>query len=212
MGMPLRPLITLLPLLVLACEYRTDQPSEVARQTVSEVSTHYADPSEHQAFKAALAASGVPFRVVVRDSKEHVAWPTEQEAKVAAIEAKLFGPPLPSGRNVSLDPSNQAAFKAWLNANSIAYTTQVSRGRELIVWSEADSERVRQSRYAPKQGGLTGRSRATPTGIALGPRYRRLLSSVSRPKRYAGSRALAPTLGRTKHATSSACPRRVLLP
>jgi hypothetical protein len=123
-------------------------PAAESPPTLYSVSMYYADPTEHQQFKSALRDAGVPFELEVREGREYVLWEGRYQQRVEAIEAKLFGPPLPQGRHVSLDPASQEQFKRWLKQSGIPFTTQIKRGREYIVWSEEDDERVRKSPYS----------------------------------------------------------------
>lgn len=142
MNHQLSPLVILLALVLAGCEPETHPTEVAASSTLVEESTNYADPTEQQQFKEALKSAGVAHVFKMRDGKEYISWKASENEAVARIEASLFGPPLPSGRNFSAGAQRQGEFKAWLTANGIPFTTQVSRGREYVVWGEEYAEKV----------------------------------------------------------------------
>jgi len=82
-------------------------------RTVSEA--YYMSAAEDQArFKQALTEAGVPFTLEMLDGKEHVRWEGADAAKANEVREKLFGPDLPSGRNVAFETEIQSKFKTWL--------------------------------------------------------------------------------------------------
>jgi hypothetical protein len=130
--------------------YGCDAPpgAEKVAQTRRGISVFYADPREQQEFRSALLGANIPFTTELREGNEYIVLAGRYDDEAKALDAKLFGPPLPEGRHVSLDPASQEKFKRWLSSEGIVYTTQVSRGREFIVWSEADMKHVRESPFA----------------------------------------------------------------
>jgi hypothetical protein len=143
----LSPLVILLALVLVGCEPETRPREVAASSTLVEESTNYADPTEQQQFKEALKNAGVAHVIKMRDGKEYISWKASEHEAVARIEASLFGPPLPSGRHLSAGAQRQGEFKAWLTANEIPFTTQVSRGREYVVWGEEYTQKVNNSPF-----------------------------------------------------------------
>jgi hypothetical protein len=106
-------------------------------------SIRYEDPREHQMFREALERAQVPVTVERRDGKDYFTWPREHDAAVTQIASNLFGDTPPRGRSISMQPKEELEeFKNWLRANDIRFTTQISHGREFVVWEAADTARV----------------------------------------------------------------------
>lgn len=132
-----------------ACEPTPSTKEVSTSNTLVEESAYYADSTEQQQFKEALKKAGVEHAIMMRDGKEYISWKPSEHESVARIRASLFGSPLPSGRNLSFDARRQDEFKAWLTANGIPFTTQVSRGREHVVWEDKYTQRVSSSPFFP---------------------------------------------------------------
>jgi hypothetical protein len=129
-------------LLLASCEQQ-QVPQTTERKLVSE-SVSYEDPDEHRRFKDALDEANVPYETYVNEKgKEFVRWRPEVRGTVQAVQAKVFGPDLPAGRNIHFEGDMGALLKSWLAENDIPFTVIVNRGKEYVVWDETDNERVR---------------------------------------------------------------------
>jgi hypothetical protein len=147
-----RECLTLCILLTLGLEACGPEPSlkEVSVTTGPvEESTSYTDQGEQRQFKEALKTAGVEYRVVTRDGREFVSWKPSDNEAVKRIQTSIFGPPLPSGRSLSLDAKRQEEFKGWLRANGIPFTIQLYRGLEYVMWEEEYTQKIKNSPYYP---------------------------------------------------------------
>ena len=135
--------------LVSACEVES-QPPPPSKRLISQ-STAYANPESQRVFKLALKDAGIPYDIYTGDGGlEYVRWKGEDSAKVEAIQARLFGEPLPDGRHIHFGPPDHERFKTWLTANGIPFSTRQSRGKEYVIWQESDYPKVSQWEHFPR--------------------------------------------------------------
>ncbi len=127
-----------------------DAPERTTPTKLDRTRVHYPNSEEQRAFKEALAAAAIPHEVrMATDGKEWVSWARDQDVAVAAVQEQMFGPELPSGRNLYVAGEAGTEFKAWLRDNRIPYKTMMKRGNEYVVWAVEDSSRVRKWPYFP---------------------------------------------------------------
>lgn len=150
--------------LTTACGMGTEP--TVSTTSASE-SIRYDDLGEHARFKAALKDAKVSHELSVAiDGKEYVRWKSEDNATVARITAQLFGEPLAPGRSLFLAEPRHEEFKRWLADNGISFATRVNRGREYVVWEDADYDRVAQWKHFPReQVDMVRRLSSKPTHV-----------------------------------------------
>ena len=135
--------------LVASCEIGP-QPPVSTKRLVSESST-YTDPEKQARFKSALKDAGIKHEIYTGDDgREYIRWKGEDSATVERIKIQLFGEPLPEGRHIHFGEPYQDQFKKWLTDNAIPFTTRQSDGREYVVWDAADSAKVSQWEYFPR--------------------------------------------------------------
>ncbi len=168
------PLCLLLAFVLVACVPPTQTMEVSVSCALVKESRHYADPMEQRQFKEALKKAGVEHVVVMRHGKEFISWKAREHEAIARIDASLFGPPLPSGRNLSTGTLRRGEFKAWLTANGIYFTTQINRGREYVVWGEKRTPRGSTIRHS--SAALILPSRGRPPGYALPPPRKSIVS------------------------------------
>lgn len=132
---------------LLACE-RSKTPDQIEITNASR-SIWYADPARQNLLAAELKKAGISYDVVVERGREYIRVTEEDSVRVSAIEEMLFGPELPSGRNIGFDPERQAKFKAWLREDRIPFKEITKDGSEYIVWEESDTEKVRRWHHFP---------------------------------------------------------------
>jgi hypothetical protein len=124
--------------------------TSTAAKTVREGAS-LADPKEQAEFERRLSEAGVPFEIETRHGDRFAYWSEEHSVAANRAKASVIGEPLPHGRNISFSPpEQQERFKAWLEENSIPYKTQISRGREFVVWDEANTEKVESWKHYGK--------------------------------------------------------------
>ena len=140
--------IALLAALVLGSSACTSGEPPRARELVSE-GYSFSDPDRMERLKTGLTSAGIPFTTEVRDGNEYVDWEGRYADKANAVRIELFGPDLPSNRNIAMGGELQVRFKAWLAERSIPYQTVEKEGVEYIIWEESIDEAVRQWPYLP---------------------------------------------------------------
>lgn len=126
-------------------------PSPTVTKTASFESISYADPEKQRKLKEGLKQANVPHELITRDGKEYVQWRSEDGAAVKAVQVALFGEPLPLGRSIHFGAPYHAQFKKWLKDNGIPFRTQLSEGKEYVVWEAADYPRVSQWEHFPRE-------------------------------------------------------------
>jgi len=122
---------------VLGCE-RTEEPLPVATHSVS-----YANPANQEQLAAELTKANVPYDVVFERGREQLRVAETHLAAFTAVQERLFGPELPSGRNLRLDPERQQQFKLWLSGNGIPFKEVAKPDGNYIVWEATDDKSVR---------------------------------------------------------------------
>jgi len=135
--------------LTTACDTSTEP--TVSTASASEA-IRYDDPNEYARFKDALRDAKVPHELFVAiDGKEYVRWKSKDSATVARVTTQLFGEPLAPGRSLYLAEPRHKEFKNWLADNGIPFETQVNRGKEYVVWEDADYGRVAKWEHFPRE-------------------------------------------------------------
>lgn len=160
--------LLLLALAVTACGRHDAPESRVISSVLVSEGISYENEAETAALASALTASGVPYSTGLQNGKTSLKWEAKHSPAVRSIQSQLFGPPLPSGRNLSGDPETQMRFKTWLSENDIPYTLQESHGREFIIWEEKYTPKVQTWEfYPPTQAQAPNPSfQRTPDGAA----------------------------------------------
>ena len=132
-----------------ACDHQSQPPVTKSSRLISGSVSH-TDPAKQARLKEALKNAGVPYETVTRNDGEYVQWRGEDDAKVKQISALLFGEPIPEGRSIHFSGETNDRFKHWLKENDIAFETQMSDGREFVIWAAADYPRIVTWEYFPK--------------------------------------------------------------
>jgi hypothetical protein len=146
--------LSILAAAVAGCEAREPAREIVVHSSAAVVeSARYEDPLEQEQFVAALKQAGIPFVITQLRGKDYVKWDPNRESDVLRIQTALFGAELPDGRNLASSGPAQQEFKDWLAARQIPYTTQVSRGREYVVWDAQYTRQVSEWKYFPPTTG-----------------------------------------------------------
>jgi hypothetical protein len=129
------------------------QPAEEVKKS-SRVTTHTitrADPEKQRQFIEALKSAGISHELITGDDgKQYVKWRGEDNAAVKKVEVALFGEPIPEERSIHFDGTMNDEFKSWLAANSIAFETRMSDGREYVIWSADDYSKIKTWKHFPK--------------------------------------------------------------
>jgi hypothetical protein len=135
-------------------------------------SFQYGDAEKQRRFKEGLKQANVPHELIIGpDGKEYVKWRDEDSAAVTAVQVSLFGEPLPLGRSIHFGAPYQAQFKKWLKETGIPFKTQMSEGKEYIVWEAADYPRVSQWKHFPRE--IYGRAMEGASNPAVAPGERK---------------------------------------
>lgn len=130
--------------------------------SVTTHSTTRADPEKQRQFIEALKSAGISHELLLGDDgKQYVKWRGEDNAAVQKVEVALFGELVPVGRSIHFDGTMNDEFKSWLVTNGIAFETRMSYGREYVIWSAADHERVKNWKHFPKSYDEASRSIST---------------------------------------------------
>lgn len=158
--------ILALALFLAACDLN---PPPASKKTATFHSISYADAEKQRRFKEGLKQANVPHELFTgTGGKEYVKWRDEDSAAVRAVEVSLFGEPLPLGRSIHFGQPYHAQFKKWLKDGGIAFKTQMSEGKEYVVWEAADYPRVSQWKHFPRE--IYGKAFEEPTSPAAGSR------------------------------------------
>src|SRR5262245_25115559 len=124
--------IALLAALVLGSSACTPGERVRSRELVSE-GYSFSDPERSERLKTGLTSAGIPFTTEVQGGNEYVNWEARYADRANAVRIELFGPDLPSNRNIAMGAEQQARFKAWLAERSIPYQTVEKEGMEYIT-------------------------------------------------------------------------------
>jgi hypothetical protein len=147
-------------------------PPPEAKKTSMYHSFQYGDAEKQRRFKEGLKQANVPHELIIGpDGKEYVKWRDEDSAAVTAVQVSLFGEPLPLGRSIHFGAPYQAQFKKWLKETGIPFKTQMSEGKEYIVWEAADYPRVSQWKHFPRE--IYGRAMEGASNPAVAPGERK---------------------------------------
>jgi hypothetical protein len=159
----------------------TGTPHSTVSKTWQSCAVSYADASKRSRFEMALEQAKVPHETITLPDGQLAVQSHGQDCEqFQATMLALFGPDLPSGRNLHFDADRQAQFKKWLTEQGIPFRTEVRDGSEFVVWETQDATRVAAWEHFPRDYPMLSPSTSNPS-LKRTPRRRRWRAVRSAP-------------------------------